>query len=184
MKKIVLILFFVISSEHSHAEYNRAWLEVGASGSSTVIQVKARDEYQGWALSYLNYQDHHDSFLKIFPDSYRDKNTMEFIETDLDVFAISKFVSAPFSWGYADVGIGVGVGKGQWLDNCNKTGSFLGDQYECDLREGTKLGLPFQASATLGRYIGIGVNFNMFLAFDLRPHYQLALTVPLGKFTK
>lgn len=183
MKKILLVLCFAVFSIQAHAEKTNFWVELGLAQDGVTAHIKQRKGHQGWAYSYYNFQNPTEMFIASY--DYVARNTMEPVQADFHVLGISRFTSASFGWGYADVGVGLGIGKGDWLENCDRSSSFVfHTTYECDLKDGSRLGIPIHASAVLGRYAGIGVSFNMFVSLDFEPQYQLALTIPLGNFTK
>jgi hypothetical protein len=176
--KLSLICLFFYSS-FVYAEYDRAWLQLGSGFGTFNVQAKVENENSGWAYEAAAY--YHEDFLL---DSTVDRDNGEELKTMFKVLAVSKLWSAPFSWGYADVGIGLGIGQGSWKDNCSRLddgGFFKTD--ECDVKEGTRIGIPLQASAVIGKYVGLGISFNAFIPQD-RTHAGFLITVPLGKFTR
>ena len=179
-KGLGLFIVLFIYSAFSYAEYEQVSVQLGVAPFSGAynIQFKALDKKSGWALVGAGYRQE-----SLFT-GYSDRETgMEFDPT-FNTLAVSKLWSAPYAWGYADVGVGLGIGKGEWLDNCEDTEpDLLGSSRECDVHKGTRIGVPLQASAVFGKYVGIGVSLNVFIQKD-KMHSQLLFIIPLGKFTK
>lgn len=137
------------------------------------------DESSGWAFEAAAYY-HEDFALSSTLEAGSEKD----LETMFKVLAISKLWSAPFSWGYADVGIGLGIGQGDWKFNCRDRddGSFSTTS-ECDVKRGTRLGIPVQASVAIGKYVELGLSLNAFIKQE-DSHVGFLVTLPLGIFTR
>ena len=181
MKKIFFLISLLTFSVTSHAEYDRYWLELSTSFvEGSTFKLKARDGNTGWSLIHSRYTE--DKFLG--PADYN-RATLEKLDTEYRVYGVSKFISAPFNWGYAEVGLGLGYGNGSWSENCTDyEESWFGTSQKCDLKEGGTFGFPFHASATVGRYIGIGVNVDVFLSLERGTVSQFGIVIPFGLFTK
>lgn len=181
MKKLLFATSLFLFSTASQAEYDRYWLELSAGfAEGETLKLKARDGNTGWALIHSRYTE--DKFLG--PADFN-RATLEKLDTEYKVYGVSKFISAPFNWGYAEVGLGLGYGNGSWSENCSDyEKSLFGISQKCDLKEGGTFGVPFHASATLGRYIGIGVNMDVFLTLDRGTISQVGIVIPFGLFTK
>lgn len=118
-------------------------------------------------------------------DSFSDRHSMDFIDTEITTIGISRFISSSFNWGYADAGIGLAFARGQWIENCDSyREGILGDSYLCDSHESSDFGAPFQGSAVLGKYAGIGLYYDAFLSLERDSQVQFGIVVPLGNFTK
>ena len=186
MKGKVIVLILLISTSFSHAEFDRAWVEfsAGYSGTSGAIslQLKTDNAGAGWALEATKY-NHYSSV-----DSYVEQgdHSGEELEAQFKVLSVSKLWSKAANWGYADVGIGLGVGRGEWTENCsplNSSTSYF-KKTECDLKEATTIGIPLQASAVFGRYVGVGLSLHAFIQPD-NVHKGIAMiTIPFGAFTR
>lgn len=181
MKKLLFVISLFLFSTTSYAEYDRYWLELSAGfAHGETLKLKARDGEMGWALIHSKYDE--SKFLG--PANYN-RATLEKLDTEYKVYGVSKFVSFPFNWGYAEAGLGLGYGNGSWSENCSDyEQSLFGTSQKCDLKEGGTFGVPFHASATFGRYIGIGVNMDVFLTLDRGTISQVGLVIPFGLFTK
>lgn len=182
MRKVCLAIVLAFFSISSYCKYDAYWLEAsGGLEYGETYKFKIRDDYKGWALIYSRYSE--DEFLG---NSHVDRNTLDKIEPEFRVYGISRFVSAPFKWGNADVGIGLGYGHGDWSENCkaNDEGLFGTTTEQCELKSGSSIGIPVHASATLGRYVGVGVNIDVFFSYKLDPMVQVGLVIPLGLFAK
>jgi len=178
-KKLSLLLFLFTHASFCFADNDRAWLQLGSGFGTFNLQAKIADDNSAWAYEAAAY--YHEDFLL---DSTVDRDDGKELETMFKVLAVSKLWSAPFSWGYADVGLGLGIGHGNWKDNCSKVDdeSFFSTD-ECDVKQGTRIGIPIQASVAWGKYVGLGLSFNAFVQQD-RLHGGFLITVPLGKFTR
>lgn len=179
VKLTFLLLSLLFYSSFSFAEYDRAWLQLGSGLGAFNAQVKVASESSSWAYEAAAY--YHEDYLL---SSTVERDNGNELKTMFKVLAVSKFWSAPFSWGYADVGIGLGIGQGSWKDNCSSLdddGLFKTD--ECDVKKGMRLGIPLQASVSVGKYVGLGISLNAFIQQDHR-HAGFLITVPLGKFTR
>lgn len=178
-KKLSLLLILFTYASFSHAEYDRAWLQLGSGFGTFNMQAKVEKENSGWAYEAAAY--YHEDFLL---DSTVERENGKELKTMFKVLAVSKLWSAPFSWGYADAGIGLGIGQGNWKDNCSKReDNNLFNTDECDVKEGTRLGIPLQISVAIGKYVGVGLSLNAFIQQDSR-HVGFLVTLPLGKFTR
>lgn len=178
-KYLTVLLGLLNFTAITHAESDRSWLQLGSGFGSFNMQVKIENNKSVWAYEAAAYY-HEDVVL----DSTVDRDDGKELKTMFKVLAVSKLWSAPFSWGYADFGLGLGLGQGSWKDNCSKVEdeSFFTTN-ECDVEEGIRLGIPFQASVALGKYVGLGLSFNAFIQQD-KSHVGLLLTMPLGLFTR
>lgn len=179
VKLIFSLIYLLFFSSFIYAEYDRAWLQLGSGLGAFNAQAKLESENSGWAYEAAAY--YHEDYLL---NSTVERGNGKELKTMFKVLAVSKLWSAPFSWGYADVGIGLGIGQGSWKDNCSELedeGFFKTD--ECDVKKGTRIGIPLQASAVIGKYVGLGVSLNAFIQQDRR-HASFLITVPLGIFTR
>lgn len=173
------LLYFLFYSSLSHAEYDRAGLQLGSGLGAFNAQVKTDSENSGWAYEAAAY--YHEDFIL---STTVERGSGKQLETMFNALAVSKLWSAPFSWGYADIGIGLGLGHGSWKENCSEVGDeAFSKTDECDVKEGTRIGIPLQASVAIGKYVGLGVSFNAFIQQDNR-HASFLITLPLGKFTR
>jgi len=181
MKTILFAIILFLFSTTSYAEYNRYWLELSAGlAKGETLKLKVRDDDMGWALIHSKYDEN-----KFLGPADFNRVTLEKLDTEYKVYGVSKFISAPFNWGYAEVGLGLGYGNGSWSENCSDyKETWFGTSQKCDLKEGGTFGVPFHASATFGRYIGIGVNMDVFLTLDRGTISQVGLAIPFGLFTK
>lgn len=177
-KKFKWIVILLCFSGFCSADYDKAWVQLGTGLNGYNLQFKVLDNHSGWSLDAAMYNG-----SGVF-SSLHDRETGLDVDPEFRIVGVSKIWAAPFRWGFADAGIGLGVGNGEWTDNCEKTGSvFISSIYECDLNKGTRVGIPLQASAVVGKYIGIGLSINVFLQED-HSHAIASLSIPLGKFTK
>ena len=181
MKKILIATSLLFFSSAAQCQYDRYWFEYSAGFYfGDTFKVKIREEHKGWALIYSRYDEG-----GAFGTTNLSRETFEPINANFNVYGISRFASAPFNWGYADVGIGVGYGDGTWSVNCEYyKGGFFGDSDICDMKDTSTFGIPLHASAAIGKYAGVGVNFDMFISLELDTFFQLGLVVPIGLFTK
>jgi hypothetical protein len=172
----ILLLLFTSSS---FSEYDRTWAQLGSGFGMFNFQIKIDNENSGWAFEAAAY--YHEDFLL---DTTLEAGSEKDLETMFKVLAISKLWSAPFNWGYADVGIGIGIGQGDWKSKCRDIDdeSFFATS-ECDVRRGTRLGIPVQASVAIGKYVGLGLSLNAFIKQE-DSHAGFLVTLPLGNFTR
>lgn len=181
IRKIASItaVFFISFCAPSFAEYDRTWVQVGSGYGAFNLQLKMVDGNSGWAYEAAAYYQE-----DILLTTTVERGSGKEIKAMFQVLAVSKLWSAPFGWGYADVGVGLGIGHGKWTGKCNevKDGSLFRTN-ECDIRGGTRLGIPLQASVALGRYVGLGLSFNAFIQQD-KTLVGALFTIPLGKFTR
>lgn len=177
--KLSLLLFLFTHASFSFADNDRTWLQLGSGFGTWNLQAKIADEDSAWAYEAAAY--YHENFLL---DSTVDRDSGEELEAMFKVLAISKLWSAPFSWGYADVGLGLGIGQGSWKENCSNVDdeSFF-ETDECDVKQGTRVGIPLQASVAFGKYVGVGLSINAFIQQD-HSHAGFLITIPLGQFTR
>lgn len=181
MKKILAIFSLLLFSSTAYSEYNRYWIELssGVVGGTT-IKVKMREEHKGWALIYSTYDQE-----LFFGQTDVNRETQEPINAKFNVYGVSRFFSSSFSWGYADAGIGLGCGNGTWSENCrDRKERLFGSSLQCDPKSGSTLGIPLHASASLGKYIGIGINIDIFLSPVSGNFTQVGIVIPLGLFTR
>ena len=182
MKIIKLFpLWIILISQTATAEFNHFWVEAGEGINGERILLKTTFDDSAWALGFYSFKPA-DGFYGFSPV---DRETGESLDPRFNVIGLSRMLSARFGWGYADVGIGLGIGKGEWLDDCkddDHDGFFYSDDL-CDLKEGTRIGIPFHASAVLGKFVGVGVGLGAFIQED-HSHVQFGITLPLGYFTR
>ncbi|RXF04260.1 hypothetical protein [Pseudoalteromonas phenolica] len=168
-------------STTAHAEYDRYWLEISEGlqyGSS--FKFKVRDNDSGWAFVHSKYTEE-----EFFGTTNLNRVTKARHDAEFKVYGVTRFVSMPFSWGYVDAGAGLGYGKGTWSENCEHyQNGFLGTSDICDLKDGTSIGIPVHVSASWGKFIGIGVNFDVFLSLERDTTAQVGFVIPFGLFTK
>ena len=174
----ITFLFFILFCSPSFAEYDRTWMQVGSGYGAFNLQLKMVDGNSGWAYEAAAYY-HEDYYLNSTVERGSDKE----LKAMFQVLAVSKLWSAPFNWGYADIGVGLGIGQGKWVGKCDDIEDSWFRTKECDVKSGTRLGIPLQASVALGRYVGLGLSFNAFIQQDKALAGAL-LTIPLGKFTR
>ena len=161
------------------AENDRTWLQVGSGYGAFHLQLKTADENSGWVLEAAGYYP-----PAMFEPTIIDRETGKDVKPLFRVLAVSKLWSSAFSWGYADYGLGLGMGVGTWTKNCKEIASdFLSNTYECDYYQGSRVGIPLQASAAFGKYVGFGVSLNAFVHAD-DAQIRMLFTLPLGKFTR
>ncbi|MBL4796077.1 MAG: hypothetical protein JKY50_01545 [Oleispira sp.] len=175
----ITAVFFISFCAPSFAEYDRTWVQVGSGYGAFNLQLKMVDGNTGWALEAGAYYP-----PAMFEVTIINGETNKEVDPMLKVFAVSRLWSSAYSWGYTDVGLGLGIGSGSWTKNCKEIEpSFLGSTYECDFHEGTRLGIPLQASAAFGKYVGLGVSLNAFIHAD-DAQVRFLFTLPLGNFTR
>ncbi|MDN3651479.1 hypothetical protein QWY77_01605 [Thalassotalea ponticola] len=181
MKKIYTAISLLLFSSAAYCEYDSYYVEPSFSfAHGETLKVKARDENKGWALIYSKYTN--DEFLGA---GQYDRESFESLDAKFNVYGVSWVGSAPYSFGYADAGIGVGYATGTWVDNCEKYEQGLWGYSElCDLNDDSGIGIPLHASLSFGKYIGLGVNIDVFLSFDFKPIAQVGFVIPLGGFTR
>lgn len=181
MKKTLLAISLFLTTYSAYADYDKYWLEVseGLQYGAT-IKLKVRDNDKGWALVHSKYTEE-----EFFGTTNFNRETKRRHDAEFKVYGVTRFVSMPFRWGYVDAGAGLGYGKGTWSENCEhyKDG-FLGSSDICDLKDGSSLGIPLHASASWGKYIGIGVNVDVFLSLERETTAQVGLVIPFGLFAK
>ncbi len=181
MKKLLSAIGLCLLSTVAQAEYDRYWLEYSEGlqyGSS--FKIKVRDNDKGWAFVHSNYTEE-----EFFGTTNLNRVTKTRHDAEFKVYGVTRFVSIPYSWGYVDAGAGLGYGDGTWSKNCEHyQDGLLGSSDICDLKEGASIGIPLHASATFGKFIGIGVNVDVFLSLERDTTAQVGLVIPFGLFTK
>lgn len=176
---IASLFYLALFCSLSHSDDSQAWVQVGSGFGAFNLQFKTVTENSGWAFEVAGYYP-----PTMFEGVITDRDTNKEVDPMLKVLAVSKLWSSPFSWGYADAGFGLGVGTGSWTNKCKELDtSFLGTDYECDYYEGTRIGIPLQASVAIGKYVGLGLSLNAFVHSD-DAQLRILFTLPLGKFTK
>lgn len=179
IKLLFSLIYILFCSSSVFAEHDRAWLQLGSGLGAFNVQAKVENGDSGWAYEAAAY--YHEDYLL---DSTVERGNGRELKTMFKVLAVSKLWSAPFSWGYADVGVGLGIGQGSWKENCTGLDDdvfFKTD--ECDVKEGARIGIPLQASAVIGKYVGLGVSLNAFIQQDHK-HIGFLIAVPFGIFTR
>jgi hypothetical protein len=176
---ITSLFYLALFCSLSHSDDNQTWVQLGSGFGAYSFQLKTVTENSGWSLEVAGYYP-----PTMFEDTIIDRDTNKEVDPMLKVLAVSKLWSSPVSWGYADVGFGLGIGSGSWTKKCKEFGSdFLGSNYECDYHEGTRIGIPLQASVAMGKYVGLGLSLNAFVHSE-DAQIRILFTLPLGKFTK
>ena len=181
MKIIMLFpLWIIMASQTANAEFNHFWVEAGDGLYGERILLKTTYDNSAWALGLYSFKPA-EGFYGFSPV---DRNTGESLDPKFNAIGLSRMLSARFGWGYADVGIGLGIGKGSWFEDCKDSDSdgFSSDDL-CDLKEGTRIGIPLHASAVLGKFVGVGFGAGAFIQQD-DIHLQFGVVLPLGNFTR
>ena len=179
-KYLAVIVASLTFSTICYAQDKQQWIQLNAAplNSSYSVQFKHIENRSGWSVGMSVFEK--DSFLT----STVDRSNQESIDPQVRVLEASKLWSIPFRSGFADFGVGLGVAQGEWSNNCSASApSSILPVNECDIKNVSTVGIPLQASITLGRYAGIGLGFNYFMSSE-RSYSLLSLTVPLGNFTR
>ncbi|MBC6905921.1 hypothetical protein DWB84_10675 [Saccharophagus sp. K07] len=184
MNKVFLLIFLLSQIPKCFADYDRAWMEFGSSSwENAAVKIKFQDlQKAGWAFGYSQY-DGDPGYIRT---GRIEQNKWETFNPLFKTASVSRFISATSGWGYADAGIGLGVGTGSWTENCGSLqvdGLFFPIR-RCDEKKGTLIGIPFYATAVLGRYAGIGLYVEAFYTQRLKTQVQAGIAIPIGKFTK
>lgn len=184
-----LLLLFLASalSFKSYGSFENTWIEMGGGSGGVNFKIKTFEQNTGWAIEGNSYRK---TYGPVFSNTIYDRATGEDVEPEFDAINVYKTWVWPYRLGYVDVGLGLGAGRGDWANDCKEveedSGGFsfnLGSSYECDINQGTRIGIPLQASAVFGKYLGIGISFNVFLSKNAKLG-QLLFTIPIGSFTK
>lgn len=180
MKKLFLAMSLFLFSTAAYSQFDRYWLEVSGGVNGETVKLKVREGDQGWALLHSRYTE--DGF---FGPRNKNRETSKVHDTEFKVYGITKTYSMPYKWGYVDVGAGLGYGDGAWSENCEPSdGGFFDSRNVCDLKEGSSIGIPLHGAMTFGKYLGIGVNVDVFLSLERGSVTQVGLVIPFGVFTK
>lgn len=170
---ILIFLAFACWGETQHY-----WIQPDSSITGGAgAQIKG-DVYSG--KYSLNLHRYHTPGKGII-DGVVDKDTGQSVTPRYNTISVLKLWSAHFNKGYLDFGLGMGVGKGTWGEDCEESEGFFNDKH-CRIVEGEQLGLPWQASAVFGKYVGIGFSITGFLTHT-HSHVTGGITIPLGVFT-
>lgn len=170
-----------LDSNSTEVNARQYWVEanVGYIGGSN-IQLKTRDGYYGWSLGAYNYTNDN---ISTFRRGALDESTGEEFNTSFKALALTRLVSAPFSWGYFDAGAGLSLGDGSWEGGCKTVprNSRFSDEV-CRKDEGFRVGIPLQTTLVFGKFFGLGLSLNMLIQQDAR-FAQFGFSLPIGDFT-
>lgn len=166
------------------AEFDHYSIEPISGLDGQGFQIKVSNNVRGYALSFMSYEA---SDFSLF-NRYYDRETGDQLDGRFSTLGLMRIFSARAKYAVADVGIGLGVGSGDWYTNCrespsdvDQTSLSLGRDHECDAHSGTQIGIPFQATAIVGRYLGVGVALQGFFS-DKNNQFSVGFTLPLGTF--
>ncbi|WP_394203277.1 hypothetical protein [Marinagarivorans algicola] len=160
------------------------WLETSflrrlGGGGALGLHLNMHTDKHNWTLGYNSL---HQSF--VFVRDPVDRATGNSINGNIKAYSVSKLWHWPYRLGYASVSVGGSLLKGRWGVNCARsTMEGFGRSEECDLKQFVTLGIPLRATASFGRYVGIGyvaeMNINAKDSYIL-----LGMTIPIGGFTR
>lgn len=114
--------------------------------------------------------------------SFHDRRSGESSDLESYNVAIFKHWGRSSDWGYRGYSLGLGLGETYKVSRCTTTSGFWGDAKECDIDKVAALGIPLQASAILGRYVGVGVSAQALFLTTGDVKMTFRLSVPIGKF--
>jgi len=186
-KKLLVILSLCFASmafsSMAIADDKSYWLQVngdiaGQSGIQLKMLDRSVDRSTGYTLDLHRY-----STTDGFFNSIVDRVTDSPIDSHINTVSVLKLWAINSRFSYLDFGVGLGVANGEWAVNCSdERSTFLGSVADCDIEERTRLGIPLQVSAALGRYIGVGLFASTFITEESKPRFSLGLSVPIGNF--
>lgn len=184
MRPLVVFGFAVVVAlastvRNAHASCDRLWLQADL-GVPSAVGLLLKRECDGQTLA-LGVSGHRQSFL----NSYTDRITGA-ENPDVKLLSVMKVWDIPYKWGYVDASAGLGYMRGEWGRNCEDAprGWFsIYPSYVCDFEKVSSFAVPMQATAVLGKYLGIGVNLNLVIGFEGVSFVSTGFSVPIGDFT-
>lgn len=183
-KVLVLALLFSISlcshASFKFADYDAAWVELGVGFLDENISLNIRGEKAGWALKFSNFND---NLRSASASGHIASDRLVEVKPSFKTIGLTRLWSAPYAWGYADVGVGLGFGEGEWDESCKGELRLKINTSGGCVEEGSMFGIPLHGTVTVGKYIGMGLYFNAFLGSS-KQFGSVGFVYSLGKFTK
>jgi hypothetical protein len=159
------------------------WLETSVMGDkddgiALGLHFNIHTDNHSWTIGYRALDQDF-----IF-GSRDDKSTGAGIEGQIRELSVAKLWHWPFKYGYASLSAGGSLLKGDWGTNCGeRISQFIGWRRECDRNEFTTIGIPLRATASFGRYVGIGFSAEVNINAE-EPYVLLGINIPIGGFAR
>ncbi|WP_188151458.1 hypothetical protein [Teredinibacter waterburyi] len=173
---LVCFMIFSLSSWEAYGECKRILIQPDLALNGSGVWIKKTCHKSTLALGAIKYRDG-----ALF-SSFIDRVTGESINPRLQTVNLLKVWNNSFGWGYTDFGLGVGIAHGEKARNCSSQPAFLGTLHRCKVDSISTIGLPINATAVVGKYVGIGFSANIFLSLEGVLGASAGFSIPIGKF--
>lgn len=168
----------VITPAKKHYWLDASFTGKAGGGIGLGLHLNIHTDKHNWVLGYDNLDQ------DILFSGHEDRATGDSINGDIKTYSVSKLWHWPYRLGHTSVSVGGSLLKGYWGVNCGERSQlFFGTSQECDRKQFTTLGIPIRATASFGRYVGIG--YVVEININTKEPYALAgIIIPIGGFAR